>query len=372
MTLEQERELDAMPPALPIDALVRRYTYDGRLIVGFLVSTMQGDMPGGNLSHALQACRLLIKLGFSDAQLPDDDAPNAPARADAGRPSRRRNARPSKLEAELARFARDETDGGRDAVRFLVDVMQGNVPDFKPHHRIAAARELLRRGFDRQGGPDAQQEPEPAAVPEQEPEPEVPQVPKGFMVAPDGDITTDWTDSSSPVLPREGLVDLIGWSRYSDTLREDKAKGRTILKPDWWHEGMEEFVDEDAPTLIEAILQGAEAEGITIAPHLLEATRLRMEQERQEASQRETGHEPGPEDALEEDDVDQQDSEPEVVADEDTNVPWSKPGYHYPDELSAHEKKVLDKGGTLYWDTPGCHSPASAFGERPLPHARSP
>ncbi len=164
MTLEQEREYDAMPPAMPIDALVRRYTYDGRLIVGFLVSIMQGDIPGGNLSHGLQACRLLIKLGFSDAPLPDDDAPNAPARADTGRPSRRRNARPSKLEAELAKFARDETDGGRDAVRFLVDVMQGNVPDFKPHHRIAAARELLRRGFDRPAGTDAQQEPEPAAV----------------------------------------------------------------------------------------------------------------------------------------------------------------------------------------------------------------
>ena len=28
------------------------------------------------------------------------------------------------------------------------DVMQGGLPGFKPHHRLAAARELLRRGFD--------------------------------------------------------------------------------------------------------------------------------------------------------------------------------------------------------------------------------
>ena len=26
--------------------------------------------------------------------------------------------------------------------------MQGNLPDFKPHHRLSAAKELLRRGFD--------------------------------------------------------------------------------------------------------------------------------------------------------------------------------------------------------------------------------
>ncbi len=359
-----------MPPAMPIDALVRRYTEDGRLIVGFLVSTMQGDIPGGNLSHALQACRLLIKLGFSDAQLPDDDAPNAPARADTGRPSRRRNARPSKLEAELARFARDETDGGRDAVRFLVDVMQGNVPDFKPHHRIAAARELLRRGFDRQGGPDAP--PEPDAVPEQEPEPR--EVPEGFRVTRRGVIFPDFSIENCAVVLNEDNMKVIGWRRYSKWLREMKGQGRAILRSDWWCEELEEFVDEDAPTLIEAIQQAAEAQGITVAPHLLEATWLDMEQKRQKAASRpETGHELYPEDEFEEDDVDRQDPDPEpVVADEDTNVPWSKPGYHYPDELSAHEKKVLDKGGTLYWDTPGCHSPASAFGERPSPHARSP
>ena len=43
---------------------------------------------------------------------------------------------------------REETDDGRDAVRFLVDVMQGSLEGFKPHHRLAAARELLHRGFD--------------------------------------------------------------------------------------------------------------------------------------------------------------------------------------------------------------------------------
>ena len=53
-----------------------------------------------------------------------------------------------KLASGLAKIVRQETDDGRVAVRFLVDVMRGGLPGFKPHHRLAAARELLRRGFD--------------------------------------------------------------------------------------------------------------------------------------------------------------------------------------------------------------------------------
>ena len=56
---------------------------------------------------------------------------------------------------ELADIIKLETSDGRDAVRFLVDVMQGNLGDFKPHHRIAAAKELLRRGFDNTPGHSA-------------------------------------------------------------------------------------------------------------------------------------------------------------------------------------------------------------------------
>ena len=54
----------------------------------------------------------------------------------------------SNLNPDLALFIRAETDGGRQAVRFLVDVMLGFMPGFGPHHRIDAAKELLRRGFD--------------------------------------------------------------------------------------------------------------------------------------------------------------------------------------------------------------------------------
>ena len=129
----------------PIREIVRQETDDGRLIVRFFVSTMQGQLQDAKPSHRIAAARQLVKLGFTEAQDFIDE--NAPA------PKRRRRAQHSppadpKLASGLAKIVRQETDDGRVAVRFLVDVMQGGLPGFKPHHRLAAARELLRRGFD--------------------------------------------------------------------------------------------------------------------------------------------------------------------------------------------------------------------------------
>ena len=125
--------------------IVRQETDDGRLIVRFFVSTMQGQLQDAKPSHRIAAARQLVKLGFTEAQDFIDE--NAPA------PKRRRRAHHSppadrKLASGLAKIVRQETDDGRVAVRFLVDVMRGGLPGFKPHHRLAAARELLRRGFD--------------------------------------------------------------------------------------------------------------------------------------------------------------------------------------------------------------------------------
>ena len=48
----------------------------------------------------------------------------------------------------LADIVAQETRDGRLIVRFLVSAMDGELPDFKPCHRLSAARELLQRGFD--------------------------------------------------------------------------------------------------------------------------------------------------------------------------------------------------------------------------------
>ena len=135
-------------------SIVREETDDGRLIVRFLVDAMQGRLQGSKPCHRLDACRQLVALGFDDAldHIPDTTGParrngaltprasNIPASLD-------RVDRVDKLDKRLAELIRKETDDGRAAVRFLVDVMQGTLDGFKPRHRLAAAKELLRRGF---------------------------------------------------------------------------------------------------------------------------------------------------------------------------------------------------------------------------------
>ena len=53
-----------------------------------------------------------------------------------------------KYVTRLAKFARSQTGNGKDLVNFLVDAMLGRPEDFKPAARLAAARELLRLGWE--------------------------------------------------------------------------------------------------------------------------------------------------------------------------------------------------------------------------------
>ena len=46
----------------------------------------------------------------------------------------------------LAEIVREETDNGRDIVRFLVDALEGKMVDAKPCHRLGAAEQLLDFG----------------------------------------------------------------------------------------------------------------------------------------------------------------------------------------------------------------------------------
>ena len=62
------------------------------------------------------------------------------------------NARPSHNPPALPDLIRRETDDGLRAVRFLVDLMDARIEGAKITDRLAAARELLDRGF---GKPNA-------------------------------------------------------------------------------------------------------------------------------------------------------------------------------------------------------------------------
>ena len=62
----QEQPEDQDPT--PIQKIVREETGDGRLIVRFLVSAMQGGLEGSKPCHRLNAARQLLDLGFTEAQ----------------------------------------------------------------------------------------------------------------------------------------------------------------------------------------------------------------------------------------------------------------------------------------------------------------
>ena len=175
-------QLAARVPAQALADIVREETQDGRLIVRFLVSTMQGNLEGAKPSHRLGAARQLISLGFDAAQSFVDSSTRPSGPRSGLSVSTPASSRPESLRhaQQLADLIRQETDNGRDAVRFLVDVMQGSLTDFKPHHRLAAARELLRRGFD-----PAPTEPQPAS--RHEPTGSAGVSPASLQPAPDAD-----------------------------------------------------------------------------------------------------------------------------------------------------------------------------------------
>ena len=135
-------------PAPSLAEIVREETDDGRLIVHFLIEVMQGNLEHSKPCHRLDAARQLLNLGFHPAQsFIDANTPAAQTQRNL-RALRVLGVETAPLHRELAALIREETDNGRTTVRFLTDVMQGSLHDFKPHHRLSAAKELLRRGFD--------------------------------------------------------------------------------------------------------------------------------------------------------------------------------------------------------------------------------
>ena len=152
-------------------------TKDGHAIAQFLVSTMQGETPGVKVCHRMEAAKHLIRYGFTDTDcettsdrlsraggIPerqgDDETPIQSPLS----PGERARVRGEEIAApvthldilnyEIAHLTRHETAEGHTIVNFLVDIMTSRDRPFtpkkfciKPADRMAAARELLRRGF---------------------------------------------------------------------------------------------------------------------------------------------------------------------------------------------------------------------------------
>ena len=126
--------------------LIRHETAEGHTLVEFLIHTMTGkDRPFTPRKFRIKpadrmaAARELLRRGFGDLgsrrRLSDTtDEANAY----------------DTLHTDLARRMREYSERGTDTVRFLLEVMSDPDPDleFTIHHRMSAAQELLRRGWD--------------------------------------------------------------------------------------------------------------------------------------------------------------------------------------------------------------------------------
>ena len=147
---------------MTITGSIKSLTKDGHTIAQFLVNTMEGETNGVKVHHRLDAAKQLIKYGFSE-----DDSdfwgliPTPEELASRSRDMEPRRELPKRkvtyldiLNFDIARQIRDETDDGHLMLEFLVKVMHGQQRPFidkkqriKPADRIAAAKELLNRGF---------------------------------------------------------------------------------------------------------------------------------------------------------------------------------------------------------------------------------
>ena len=126
--------------------LIRHETAEGHTVVEFLIHTMSGrDRPFTPKKFCIKpadrmaAARELLRRGFGDLgsrrkQSDTSDEANAY----------------DTLHTDLARRMREYSERGTDTVRFLLEVMSDPDPDleFTIHHRMSAAQELLRRGWD--------------------------------------------------------------------------------------------------------------------------------------------------------------------------------------------------------------------------------
>ena len=147
---------------------IQAKTDNGDTVIDFLIEVMQSlprtrygdERDGFKICHRLDAARLLTKYGCackSDVAERDEaidfilENPPEPSRTRAGS----RSSDESMFDTALARVIQKSTDDGASVCRFLVNVMEGDLTTFKPHHRIAAARELLDRGFGRSARAEA-------------------------------------------------------------------------------------------------------------------------------------------------------------------------------------------------------------------------
>ena len=143
--------LQDLTPQQRLANIVAEVTDDGRRVVRFFMQVAEGrlDSEGFQPNHRMDAAKELVKIGLTEFEDYIAANPSPPKRRKARRKAQDISPEVEQAREELARYARELTDDGKTVIRLYSEIMDGfrNDESFKPHHRIAAGRELLLRGF---------------------------------------------------------------------------------------------------------------------------------------------------------------------------------------------------------------------------------
>ena len=147
---------------------VRQITGDGDSIVECLISIMEDA--DAKPYEKLDAQMLLDSIGYgrlaadqADAEetqtdtppvAPPQPHPPAPRAASPRRPRRPAFTLSEETLFHLPALVREKTGNGKKMADFLNAVINGELPDFKPRHRIRAAKQLAARAYSRDRDPN--------------------------------------------------------------------------------------------------------------------------------------------------------------------------------------------------------------------------
>ena len=165
---------DNLTPRERLAKIVAEETGDGRRIVRFLVQVAEGelDSEGFKPCHRMDSAKELVKIGLTEFEdyVRANSTPRKPRANRTSAPDADLSPEIAQAREQLAEYARELTQDGRTVIKLYAEVMEGirNDEGFMPHHRIAAARELIKRGFDEtytQPAPEVRPEPDYTVVP---------------------------------------------------------------------------------------------------------------------------------------------------------------------------------------------------------------
>jgi hypothetical protein len=145
---------DDLTPRERLARIVAEETGDGRRIVKFLVQVAEGHLhdEGFQPCHRMDSAKELVKIGLTEFEdyIQANSTPRKPRARRTSAPDADISPEIAEAREQLAEYARELTQDGRTVIKMYAEVMEGDRNDegFKPHHRIASARELIKRGFD--------------------------------------------------------------------------------------------------------------------------------------------------------------------------------------------------------------------------------